>query len=81
MLIQELIGDYYRPSYRTKRLYAELDADEVLEGQVNPRKGPSAVGNAVGKLSKVAVSFGAPVEHNSKYSLGCFYFCFFFFLL
>ena len=62
MMMQELIGDYYRPSYRTKKQYSELDADDILDGQANPRHGtPSAVGNAVGRLGKMVVTFGVPV--------------------
>ena len=65
--MQELIGDYYRPSYKTKKQYSELQPDDILEGQANPRLGnPSPVGNAVGKLGKMAVTFGAPVAPDSK---------------
>lgn len=63
MLMQDLIGDYYRPSYRTKQLYAELDADEIMEGQIHNNKGV----RAVERSTKVAVTFGANVEHESKY--------------
>ena len=62
--MQELIGDYYRPSYKIKKAYAELDPDDILDGQMDPKKGV----NAIQGFTKVAVNIGANVEHESKYS-------------
>ena len=67
MLMQELVGDYYRPSYKTKKAYAELDPDDLLEGQMDPKKGV----NAIQAFTKVTMSIAANLEHESKYSKTC----------